>query len=299
MGPTAVGKTDLALYLCKNFPIDLISVDSGLIYKYMNIGTGKLNSLKLLKYPHRLVNILDPLEKYSALQFKDDALLEIDKILKLGRIPLLVGGTMLYYKVLLQGLSNLPPSNLKVQKKILYDIQKEINLTLHLKLQQVDPISAKMIHPNDHKRLLRALEVFFISGKRFSDISYFIKKDFPFSVIQFALRPKNKKWLYNRIVKRFKNMLDLGFQREMEYLFYRGDLNENLPSMNCIGYKQMWDFFSAKINFIDMCKHTIIATMQLAKKQMTWLHNWQGIHWLSGCEIKRSIEKIFKLRACD
>ncbi|WP_343189641.1 tRNA (adenosine(37)-N6)-dimethylallyltransferase MiaA [Buchnera aphidicola] len=295
MGPTASGKTKLAIELCKYLPFKIISVDSCLIYKYMNIGTGKLNINKQKKYPHFLIDMLDPKERYSVYSFRKNVLLKIKKILKDGYIPLLVGGTMLYYKSLLKNFSPLPSSNVYIQKNILKFINNN-NQKLHSYLNIFDSSSSKKIHKNDHRRLLRALEVYYISGKKFSELLKLSKKKFPYSIIQFAILPKNKSWLYKRVVLRFKKMISLGFQKEVEFLFNRGDLHKNLPSIKCIGYKQMWKYLSNEVTFLEMFNNTINETMQLAKKQMTWLRNWKNIYWLKSGNINKSIKKIISVK---
>ncbi|QCI16788.1 tRNA (adenosine(37)-N6)-dimethylallyltransferase MiaA [Buchnera aphidicola (Aphis craccivora)] len=279
IGPTGCGKSSIAIYLRKYLPVEIISVDSALIYRDMNIGTDKPSYLDLKMHPHRLLNIKDPSEVYSAAEFRTDAYKEIINILKLGKIPLLVGGTMFYYHVLLYGLSNLPPSNVEIRKYLL-DKAKFNKYFLHDKLNLIDPISANNIHKNDFQRLLRALEVFYISGKTLTSLKNDSFNKLPFNIVQFAILPKSKAWLYEKIELRLKRMLMLGFQKEVENLFFRGDLNKQLPSIRCIGYRQMWEYLEYQINYEEMISRIIFATRKLAKHQLTWLKKWKNIHFL-------------------
>jgi len=276
MGPTACGKSRLSIYLRKYLPIELISVDSALIYRGMNIGTDKPNSTDLSNHPHRLLNIKDPVENYSAAEFQKDVLKEINNIIKLGKIPCLVGGTMFYYHVLLNGLSTLPPSDIKIREHLLKESNKK-NF-LHEKLELIDPISASRIHKNDFQRLLRALEVFYLSGKNLTELQQKNNYKLPYNIFQFAIMPPNKKWLNKRIEFRIKKMLTLGFQMEVEVLFLRGDLHINLPSIRCIGYRQMWEYLEYKNSYQDMFNKIIYATRKLAKNQLTWIKKWKNLN---------------------
>lgn len=279
IGPTGCGKSKLAMYLRAYLPIEIISVDSALIYRDMDIGTDKPNALELKIHPHRLLNIKDPSEVYSAAEFRKDANKEIENILQLGKIPLLVGGTMFYYHALLYGLSNLPPSNFEIRKYLLNQT-KYNKYFLHNKLHSIDPISARNIHHNDAQRLLRALEVFYISGKTLTSLKNNIINELPYNVIQFSILPPSQEWLYDKIELRIKKMFTLGFQKEVENLFCRGDLHIELPSIRCIGYRQMWEYLEYKINYEDMVSKIIFATRKLAKHQLTWLKKWKNIHSL-------------------
>lgn len=280
MGPTACGKSKFVIYLRKYLPIEIISVDSALIYRDMNIGTDKPNDFYLLHHPHSLLNIKDPSESYSAAEFRKDALNEIKKIIKIGKIPCLVGGTMFYYQVLLYGLSNLPASNIKI-RQLLLDKNRNKKNFLHEQLSFIDPISASRIHKNDHQRLLRALEVFYVSGKTLTDLKKNIFSKFPYGVIQFCMMPPSQIWLYEKIEERIKNMFFLGFQKEVENLFFRGDLHKNLPSIKSIGYRQMWEYLEYKTTYSEMFYKIIFATRKLVKHQLTWLKKWKNIHYLN------------------
>ncbi|WAI18662.1 MAG: tRNA (adenosine(37)-N6)-dimethylallyltransferase MiaA [Buchnera aphidicola (Acyrthosiphon caraganae)] len=276
MGPTACGKSKLAICLRRYLPIELISVDSALIYRGMDIGTDKPSASDLSSHPHRLLNIKDPIENYSAGEFQKDVLKEIDDIIKLGKIPCLVGGTMFYYNILLNGLSILPSSNIKVREYLL-DKKNEKNF-LHKKLELIDPVSAARIHKNDFQRLLRALEVFYLSGKSVTELKKNNYYKLPYNIFQFAIIPPNKEWLNNRIELRIKKMLILGFQKEVEHLFLRGDLHVNLPSIRCIGYRQMWEYLEYKNSYKEMLNKMIYATRKLAKHQLTWLKKWENLN---------------------
>lgn len=279
IGPTGCGKSKTAIYLRKYLPIEIISVDSALIYREMDIGTDKPNYSDLKMHPHRLLNIKDPSEFYSAGEFRKDAYREIKSILKLGKLPLLVGGTMFYYHVLLYGLSDLPPSNFEIRRYLL-DKSKYNKYFLYEKLNFIDPISASNIHKNDFQRLLRALEVFYISGKTMTSFKNNMLSELPYNIIQFSILPQSKQWLYDKIELRVKKMLTLGFQEEVENLFFRGDLHKELPSIRCIGYRQMWEYLEYQISYNEMVSKIIFATRKLAKHQLTWLKKWKNIYFL-------------------
>lgn len=280
MGPTSSGKTKLAISLLQHLPVELISVDSALIYKGMDIGTAKPTPEELAIAPHRLINIRDPVQPYSVANFYTDALQEMANITSIGRIPLLVGGTMLYYKVLLAGLSPLPPTNLSVRKYIELQAAEQGWSALYQQLQEVDPITALKIHKNDRQRLSRALEVYFISGKTLTEMINISSKSFPYHVYQFAIMPSSRELMHQRIALRYQKMLAIGFEEEARALFSRGDLHINLPSIRSVGYRQMWAYFSGQISYDEMVYRSICATRQLAKRQMSWLRSWHSVHWL-------------------
>ncbi|WP_044035135.1 tRNA (adenosine(37)-N6)-dimethylallyltransferase MiaA [Buchnera aphidicola] len=293
MGPTACGKSKFALYLRKYLPIELISVDSASIYRGMDIGTDKPSINDLSVHPYRLLNIKDPIENYSAAEFRHDVLKEINNIIKLGKIPFLVGGTMFYYHVLLYGLSNLPSSSIKLRQYLL-DNNKN-NFYLHKKLTLIDPISAQRIHKNDFQRTIRALEIFYLSGKTLTALKKHHYNKLPYNVLQFALIPPSKEWLNNQIEMRIRKMLIMGFQKEVEALFLRGDLHINLSSIRCIGYRQMWNYLEYKNSYKEMFNQIVYATRKLAKNQLTWLKKWKNINKIlcnSNPEIL--LEKILK-----
>jgi len=286
MGPTASGKTDLAIRLATECDCEIISVDSALIYKDMDIGTAKPTADELAQAPHALVNIIDPLEAYSAGDFRDDAIALMHDIIARGKTPLLVGGTMLYYKALVDGLSPLPSANPAIRAEIEQQAVEFGWQFLHDQLADIDPVSAQRIHVNDPQRLSRALEVYRISGKSMTELTEAKPEPLPFNFKQFAIAPTEKAVLHERIERRFKLMLEAGFEQEVERLRARGDLHLDLPSMRCVGYRQMWEYLDGSMDYEEMIFRGVVATRQLAKRQMTWLRGWKSdIIWLeSGAE---------------
>ena len=274
MGPTASGKTDLAIFLTEHFPVDIISVDSALVYRGLDIGSAKPSADELAKAPHRLLDVVDPSEAYSAARFRKDALREIDEIIKAGRIPLLVGGTMLYFRALLQGLSELPESD-EVTRKKLEQQAKEIGWEkMHQRLAEVDAEAAERIHPNDPQRISRALEVYEMTGKAMSQLQKEKKAEpLPYQVLKLALIPSDRAVLHQRIEKRFNLMLQQGLIDEVKSLRDRGDLHEDLPAIRAVGYRQVWDYLESRIDYTEMQERGVIATRQLAKRQLTWLRS--------------------------
>ena len=293
MGPTASGKTDLAIQLRQQLPVEVISVDSALIYRGMDIGTAKPSKAELALAPHRLIDICDPAESYSAANFRTDALREIQEISAQGKIPLLVGGTMLYYKALLEGLSPLPSADEKVRS----EIEAKAALVgwggLHQELSKIDPISAQRINPNDSQRINRALEVFYLTGKTLTELTAQKGETLPYDILQFAIVPEQREVLHLRIEQRFHKMIELGFQQEVEKLYRRPDLNENLPSIRCVGYRQMWEYLRGDYDHDEMVFRGICATRQLAKRQITWLRGWTSpIQWLDSLQPAQALEKV-------
>ncbi|WKS96761.1 tRNA (adenosine(37)-N6)-dimethylallyltransferase MiaA [Gallibacterium anatis] len=295
MGPTASGKTGLALQLAKKIPCEIISVDSALIYRGMDIGTAKPTTEELAIVPHHLIDIKDPAESYSAADFRNDALTLMQKITAKGKIPLLVGGTMLYYKALLEGLSPLPQANAEIRTKIEKQAEQIGWQGLHQQLAVIDPQSAQRIHPNDPQRINRALEVYYLTGKSLTELTEQKGEPLPYQLLQFAITPKERAILHQRIELRFQQMLEQGFQQEVEKLFARKDLHLNLPSIRCVGYRQMWEFLQGKYDFAEMKYRSICATRQLAKRQITWLRGWNSpINWLDSLNIKQSEQEILE-----
>ena len=293
MGPTASGKTDLAIQLRQQLPVEVISVDSALIYRGMDIGTAKPSKAELALAPHHLIDICDPAESYSAANFRTDALREMQEISAQGKIPLLVGGTMLYYKALLEGLSPLPSADEKVRS----EIEAKAALIgwggLHQELIKIDPISAQRINPNDSQRINRALEVFYLTGKTLTELTAQKGEVLPYDILQFAIAPEQREVLHRRIEQRFHNMIELGFQQEVEKLYRRPDLNENLPSIRCVGYRQMWEYLRGDYDHDEMVFRGICATRQLAKRQITWLRGWTSpIQWLDSLQPAQALEKV-------
>lgn len=280
MGPTASGKTDLAIELCERLPCEIISVDSALIYKGMNIGTAKPTADELARAPHQLIDILDPAQSYSVAEFRRDALLAMKRITDRGNIPLLVGGTMMYFKALVDGLSPLPESDAEVRKQITAQAADLGWDEMHNRLAEIDPTSAKRIHPNDPQRLTRALEVHALTNRSMTDLMATKSDPIPYNIKQFSIAPQDRAVLHERIAVRFQLMLDAGFQQEVENLRKRSDLHLDLPSMRCVGYRQMWQHLNGEFNFEEMCNKSIAATRQLAKRQLTWLRSWEDIYTL-------------------
>ncbi|MEH2922543.1 tRNA (adenosine(37)-N6)-dimethylallyltransferase MiaA [Samsonia erythrinae] len=295
MGPTASGKTALAMALRESLPVELISVDSALIYTGMDIGTAKPSVEELAQAPHRLIDIRDPAESYSAAEFRRDALREMAEITAAGRIPLLVGGTMLYFKALLEGLSPLPPADAEVRQRI--EMQaKEVGWdAMHRQLSDIDPVAATRIHPNDPQRLSRALEVFFVSGNTLTELTKTVGDGLPYRVHQFAIAPATRELLHQRIEQRFHQMLAAGFEAEARALFARKDLHTDMPAIRCVGYRQMWSYLSGEIGYDEMVYRGICATRQLAKRQMTWLRGWDDVCWLDSEKPLEALDKVIQV----
>lgn len=281
MGPTASGKTALAMALHDTLPCDIVSVDSALIYKGMDIGTAKPTEKELVQYPHRLINLRDTSESYSAAEFCQDALLEIKKIRSNNRIPLLVGGTMMYFKSLIEGISPLPTANKEIRKSI----EQEAHLIgwqgMHDQLIKIDPISAARINGNDSQRLTRAIEVFKLTGKTLTQLTKVKGKKLEGDILQLAIAPKERSTLHDRIALRYQQMVNLGFEDEVLKLKSRGDLHDKLPSMRCVGYRQMWQHLNGEFDHDEMIFRGVCATRQLAKRQLTWLKSWPDLNWLT------------------
>ncbi|MGO1297521.1 MAG: tRNA (adenosine(37)-N6)-dimethylallyltransferase MiaA [Vibrio sp.] len=299
MGPTASGKTDLAIRLRQKFPVEIISVDSALIYKGMDIGTAKPSREELALAPHRLIDILDPRDSYSAADFRRDALLAMDAIVSEGKIPLLVGGTMLYYKALIDGLSPLPAADQKIRQQIEQEALTNGWTMLHDQLQDIDPVSAKRIHPNDPQRLSRALEVYRITGKTLTELTATKGEVIPYRVKQFAIVPKERAELHRRIELRYNKMVEAGFEDEVKALYQRDDLHADLPSIRCVGYRQMWEYLDGQGTLDDAVFRGICATRQLAKRQITWLRSWDDLTWLDSEDIDHAFETMSDAIASD
>ena len=298
MGPTASGKTDLAIRLRQTLPVDVISVDSALIYRGMDIGTAKPTTDELALAPHRLIDIRDPSESYSAADFRTDALKEMAEIVANGRIPLLVGGTMLYFKALLEGLSPLPAADLEVRAQIEEDAQQLGWQALHDQLMAVDPVAAARIHPNDPQRLSRALEVYRISGKSLTELTQVQGEPLPYDVQQFAIAPQERSVLHQRIEQRFHKMMDQGLVDEVNRLYQRGDLTPDLPSIRCVGYRQVWDFIDGQYDRDEAIFRGVCATRQLAKRQITWLRGWGNLTWLDSHNTDIALQTVTNSVSC-
>ncbi|MFL6969303.1 tRNA (adenosine(37)-N6)-dimethylallyltransferase MiaA [Pseudomonas alvandae] len=295
MGPTAAGKTDLAIELTKVLPCELISVDSALVYRGMDIGTAKPSKELLAEFPHRLIDILDPAEAYSAADFRRDALKAMAEITARGKIPLLVGGTMLYYKALVDGLADMPAADPEVRAQIEEEAARLGWQALHEQLAAIDPESAARIHPNDPQRLSRALEVYRVSGQSMTALRQRQSaqsteaaasglQQLPYTVANLAIAPADRQVLHRRIEQRFTLMLEQGFIDEVVALRERSDLHAGLPSIRAVGYRQVWDYLDGKLTSAEMRERGIIATRQLAKRQFTWLRSWTDLHWLDSLD---------------
>lgn len=295
MGPTASGKTALAISLLEHLPVEIISVDSALIYRGMDVGTAKPTEEELRKAPHRLIDILDPGEAYSAADFRADALREMAEITARNKIPLLVGGTMMYFKALLEGLSPLPPADPAIRQRIETEAEQHGWDSLHDQLREIDPVAALRIHPNDPQRLSRALEVFYISGKTLTELTKISGESLPYHVHQFAIAPNRRELLHERIEQRFSQMLLHGFEDEVRTLIARGDLHTDLPSIRCVGYRQMWSYLSGETDYDEMVYRGVCATRQLAKRQMTWLRGWEGVEWLDSEKPDEALRRVIQV----
>ncbi|MBQ4861209.1 tRNA (adenosine(37)-N6)-dimethylallyltransferase MiaA [Pseudoalteromonas sp. MMG013] len=280
MGPTAAGKTALAIALCQHLDTQVISVDSALVYKGMNIGTAKPNADELSLAPHHLIDMLDPLESYSVADFRRDAIEKIDMLHKQGKVPILVGGTMMYFKGLIEGLSPLPEADTAVRRQLEAQAKTHGWAALHQELTNIDPDAAAKISENDSQRINRALEVYRLTGQTMTVLQKQKQPTLPYQFHQFAIAPHDRKVLHERIEKRFNIMLDQGFKNEVLTLYQRGDLHPDLPSIRCVGYRQMWEHLAGNCDHDEMVFKGIAATRQLAKRQLTWLRSWPNVNWL-------------------
>lgn len=284
MGPTASGKTDLAIALQDHFPIELINVDSAQVYRQLDIGSAKPDKATLEIAPHHLIDIRDPLDAYSAADFLKDASRVMDEITARGNIPLLVGGTMLYFKVLLEGLSKMPEANPEIRAQIQQQADSDGWPAVYKQLQAVDPDTAAGLHPNHSQRIQRALEVYLVTGvpmstlRREENIGAISDK---YAIKQLALMPVNRKLIHQRIEDRFKRMMAQDFVSEVRALYQRGDLHGDLPAIRSVGYRQIWQYLDGQCSLDEAVEKAIVATRQLAKRQITWLRNWPG-----SCEIE-------------
>lgn len=281
MGPTASGKTSLAVEIVQRFSCEIISVDSAMVYRGMDIGTAKPDADILRIAPHRLIDFLDPKEAYSAGQFRQDALREIEAIIADNKIPLLVGGTMMYFRILQQGLATLPQADPTVRAELKSRAEKEGWESLHAYLSTVDAVAGKKINPNDSQRIQRALEVYLLTGKNMTE--WQAQNTSPlagYNIHNIILAPANREHLHERIALRFEQMLAAGLIDEVRALYERGDLTADLPSIRSVGYREVWEYFSGLSTATEMREKAIIATRQLAKRQMTWLRSWPDAKWL-------------------
>jgi tRNA dimethylallyltransferase len=276
MGPTASGKTALAIELASKINGEIISVDSALIYRGMDIGTAKPGFEEQAGIKHWLIDIVDPQNAYSVAEFCRDSQICIEDILQRGKVPILVGGTMMYFNVLIKGLSSLPNADQKTRTQIQLFIEQHGLQAAHKKLSAVDPESGKRIHENDPQRIMRALEVYALTSKTMTSLQDIKPEPLPYEFTQFSLMPNDRTLLHERIVLRFDTMLQNNFEQEVTKLRKNSELHLNLPSMRSVGYRQMWQYLSGEDTFDDMREKSIIATRQLAKRQITWLRGWEG-----------------------
>lgn len=310
MGPTAAGKTDLALYLAERLPCELISVDSALVYRGMDIGTAKPDAETLARFPHHLVDILDPAEAYSAARFCADAQVLINDTHARGRIPLMVGGTMMYFKAFSEGIASMPSADVQVRAQIESIALEQGWQAIHSRLAEVDPQAALRIHPNDPQRLQRAYEVYLISGVSLTDwhLRQAAEKAsgqtpgssfLPYTVRYLSVAPVERQILHQRIAERFAQMMQQGLIEEVRALHARPDLHVGLPSIRAVGYRQIWDYLDGKLSRVEAVERGVIATRQLAKRQLTWLRGWkEEIEWFDSLDAKR-FERALKALELD
>ncbi len=285
MGPTASGKTDLAKFLIEKFPFEIISVDSAQVYRGMNVGTSKPDKAFLEKVPHRLIDLCDPGEPYSVAQFRVDALQAIEEIYSNGNVPLLVGGTMLYFRALERGLSQLPGADQHVRESLEAQAAQIGWAAMHKRLVAIDSLAAQRIHPNDPQRIQRALEVYEITGVTLTEhYAKQSKQMFPWSVCKVVVTPGDRAVLRQRIKQRFYEMLELGLVDEVRALYEREDLSAGLPALRSVGYRQVWQYLEGEMSYDDMVEAGITATCQLAKRQMTWLRSEENAVWFDSVD---------------
>ena len=295
MGPTAAGKTDTAMALHERLGHELISVDSAMVYRGMDIGSAKPSPAELSRAPHHLIDIRDPATPYSAADFREDALSLMRQISAAGNVPLLVGGTMLYYKRLVEGVANLPAADPVIRQQLEEKWQKEGLLSLHKRLAEVDAVSAQRIHPNDPQRIMRALEVYYASGRPMSDLwAEQSRETFPWRVLSIVLAPSDRHLLHQRIAKRFELMMAEGLINEVAALKKRNDLHLGLPAMKSVGYRQVWEYLEGDYDYATLVERGVIATRQLAKRQLTWLRSWPSLEWVDS-QRPDALDKVLKI----
>jgi len=294
MGPTASGKTDLAVKLVEQLPLEIISVDSAMVFKGMDIGTAKPDNETLQRAPHRLIDFLDPAESYSAARFCTDAVREIETIARSGKIPLLVGGTMMYFRSLLQGLAELPSADEAVRASLMAEAEAVGWQEMHKQLAAVDPQAAERIHPNDPQRISRALEVYRLTGIPMSKWIQKTTPALPYQPLLLGLMPSDRSVLHDRIARRFEQMLKHGLIDEVHCLYTRGDLDIDKPAIRAVGYRQVWQYLSGELDYAAMLDKGIAATRQLAKRQLTWLRSMPNVNNID-CLNKDLVEVVLKI----
>jgi len=273
VGPTAAGKTDLAVHLAQRFPFEIISVDSAMVYRHMNIGTGKPGSAVLAVAPHRLIDIRDPWESYSAGQFCADARNSIAEICHAGRVPLLVGGTLLYFRALQNGLAPLPEADPVLRQQLDTRGSVEGWPALHAQLASIDPAAAERIGTSDRQRIQRALEVFMLTGEPISELQRIATAEPATDFMRIALVPADRAELYRRIEARFEHMMEAGFLQEVEQLRHMPDLRADATAMRAVGYRQLWEHLEGEVSLAEAKKRAITATRRLAKRQLSWMRS--------------------------
>jgi len=296
MGPTASGKTELAVRLVRELPVEIISVDSVMVYRGMDIGSAKPEPEVLAEAPHRLIDFLDPAEACSAARFAELARQEMAEITAAGRIPLLVGGTMLYFRALIHGLSRLPAADVELRARLEQEAAEQGWAAMHARLAGVDPEAAARIHPNDPQRIQRALEVYELTGMPLSRLQQ-QNEPLPWQFVKLVLLPSDRAVLHERIARRFTRMLEMGFVQEVEALYARGDLHEQMPSIRAVGYRQLWHYLQGRINYTQMQEQGVAATRQLAKRQLTWLRSETGVQTFDALDTKNGDQVLKWL--CD
>ncbi len=297
MGPTASGKTSAALAIAREIPSEIISVDSALIYRGMDIGTAKPTHTELSAVPHHLIDIIDPSDAYSVMQFRQDAIRLVADIQARGKLPLLVGGTMLYFKGLRDGLDDLPQADLALRAQLDMEIARHGTPALHARLRELDPVTADRLKPADTQRVQRALEIIALTGKPMSELlAQGSKEALPFELMPFSLEPSDRSVLHQRIADRFEAMLSAtpGLLDEVVALRTRGDLHPGLPSIRCVGYRQAWEYLDGKIDKTALREKGIAATRQLAKRQLTWLRGMED-RIVIDCLSERPSDQILTL----
>ncbi|WP_110688002.1 tRNA (adenosine(37)-N6)-dimethylallyltransferase MiaA [Salinicola aestuarinus] len=297
LGPTAAGKTDTAIALHERFGCELISVDSAMVYRGMDIGTAKPSAAELARAPHRLIDIRDPAETYSAAEFRTDAMASMAEIAARGKTPLLVGGTMMYAKRLVEGVAAMPEADPELRQALETEAEREGLQALHARLVEIDPEAAAGMHAHNRQRLIRALEVFHLTGVPISEHWRRQRREnFPYRLLSIALAPAERAVLHQRIGERFDTMLDGGFLEEVATLRRRGDLHLDLPSMRSVGYRQAWEALDGVFAPSELRERGATATRQLAKRQLTWLRRWPGLHWVdsSAADAGERVAKIVR-----
>lgn len=286
LGPTASGKTSLALSIAKVIPVEIISVDSALVYRGMDIGSAKPSASEMAQVPHHLIDIRDAADPYSAADFRVDAEALVEQIVARGKTPLLVGGTMLYFKSLLEGMADMPAADPEVRLAIEQLAREEGWPAVHAELEKVDPESAASIHPNHSQRLSRALEVYRSSGQTMTELRKLQSANSTdsfaerYSVQQMAIAPHDRSLLHRRIEQRYHQMVDRGLIDEVRAMHRRPDLHVALPSVRAVGYRQIWQYLDGELTLEEAVEKAIVATRQLAKRQLTWLRGWAELNWV-------------------